>query len=1536
MTLRKHLAEWDGVIQYYFRKQPIEAQNYSEHEATWELTDRPLRWWLADLTRLEETGIDTLKSDILIIRRQLHTRARKAQRAKIQNNSLKRELKFQTGQFKSVKQSLLSIPNIRWTSDEIVDGNNVITNPRVVHDTVTDHWRDIYSVPVASVSEVLSLELPNLGSIDEWEHMLADPTYFVQNFKSALPSSVIEDAGLMELLQQFSEEFHLSLDPRTVTELSVSLSEDPTFAEYQKVIQSGPLNSGPGLTGLTYGLLKLLPEAVLYDLYSIQLICWKHKYIPAIWQIKLIQFLQKVIGSASLNDLRPIGLIEVTRKAWSIIILRKITRVIKKYSLLAESQYGFRPGKGTDSHLIQLLRVLEEAQEQEFHIDLTSWDQKKAFDSIGKNLQYIGWRRIGVPREIAKWLASLDLNGVYLVKSNYSSHELATHTDSISSKMAICRRLGLQASRGATQGDVISPTAWNITFDPLLRTLERFYNTHPLHLLGPDSTVEKVQPVSYADDLFNVTGNREDTQIISNIICLWIMLVGLQLSPGTPTDPKLRLATSQPEPGHLVVHDWQWNPLVLPFSDADSPVKALGVPLTLSLNWSHAAKKADELIQKACSTLLFKRSPLSTKGAILITCTFNAVLYILQFAGLDCSQIARLDKSLLSLYRAHHCIGYFTATDILYNPLLGGGLPSLIDHIRRRKTNIYHRLTQEGGRARSAVEAMILRRGRWTESIGGITLYQHDLSASGRTFIIPSHSGVSGAWSNSLFTPVDNAKLTATYHGYHSIGVDNLNLSTLTDGKKILNALDLQRMEDIIDWSGLTPRKLKLNLQPLRTLGAAIHSDFNRALEDRLTSARGSGATCRLQRGHCVYLQLQPEQQTRLQTAHCSCLFILQGFDPYEETWFGTLWVPLTTQHAQTRYCQMKHQETIGATGSISLPKAIIEQGTLAIVSDHKAFKFMEGLTVLGLNPSLTLVTQARAAQLPRTPGNLVATILQWMSDHHIIPITACTDGSFKISKRPLSGMFEPPSIREVSAGGAIVFADENFDPKIRNKYRYNFGGPSGVIRIIDGHLVPNPSSILMEMLPTLLLQQLRFHYLQQHQHRMIVYTDCQANIKIVKNARPYSYRNYVNKYESEIYHNLVETYIGNDINLIGTYNDNDINWVAGHIDQDKYKKGKKVREKKSHQDLEPHEWLNIIADKYSAYKPSDTIFLQREQFDQCPVREVKAQDILDSMGGPGRVTWAINGHTVRDNIIAETSPTPANLYLQKRERRSVGHTPWSTLSVGLLLPMLRQNRHWRTPGNRLGLLRLIWDYLPHGRTKVKGTQALPEQATFSHQQYWDSLPRCPLGCNLPYDRHHIFTECQNPIMHQTRQTGLYGLQLLIKQLASPYLEKYWELISNTLQRPDPTRLSSSIMTGCPYRCHLDSWDAGMPARFTRFSQSDLDKAESASAPLFQHLLCLSRTLWYTYCHEAHPKQLDNKLVHTSIQQTLPFSQTPSSTTTQASYKAYFKDRNGVPLNALSPVYPPSSPLTPMTDLDGDERVPQAVILQREDWYNIK
>ena len=61
--------------------------------------------------------------------------------------------------------------------------------------------------------------------------------------------------------------------------------------------------------------------------------------------------------------------------------------------------------------------------------------------------------------------------------------------------MNICLKLGLTASRGATQGDVISPIAWNITFDPLIQMLDQFYLQHPLHLTGSDSMIYKIPPL---------------------------------------------------------------------------------------------------------------------------------------------------------------------------------------------------------------------------------------------------------------------------------------------------------------------------------------------------------------------------------------------------------------------------------------------------------------------------------------------------------------------------------------------------------------------------------------------------------------------------------------------------------------------------------------------------------------------------------------------------------------------------------------------------------------------------------------------------------------------------------------------------------------------------------------------------------------------------------------------------------------------------------------------------------------------------------
>jgi hypothetical protein len=84
----------------------------------------------------------------------------------------------------------------------------------------------------------------------------------------------------------------------------------------------------------------------------------------------------------SVNDLRPIGLIEVTRKLWTAMVLHRLQHALKKRLLQANHCRGLS-NKGTDTALIQLVNLLEDAQEHnaavtskatDVPLDFTSWE----------------------------------------------------------------------------------------------------------------------------------------------------------------------------------------------------------------------------------------------------------------------------------------------------------------------------------------------------------------------------------------------------------------------------------------------------------------------------------------------------------------------------------------------------------------------------------------------------------------------------------------------------------------------------------------------------------------------------------------------------------------------------------------------------------------------------------------------------------------------------------------------------------------------------------------------------------------------------------------------------------------------------------------------------------------------------------------------------------------------------------------------------------------------------------------------------------
>ena len=62
----------------------------------------------------------------------------------------------------------------------------------------------------------------------------------------------------------------------------------------------------------------------------------------------------------------------------------------------------------------------EDAEENQMISEQSSFDEEKAFDSTSKPLREWSWRRLGVPREVARRLAHMDVDGTTVAKPSFA------------------------------------------------------------------------------------------------------------------------------------------------------------------------------------------------------------------------------------------------------------------------------------------------------------------------------------------------------------------------------------------------------------------------------------------------------------------------------------------------------------------------------------------------------------------------------------------------------------------------------------------------------------------------------------------------------------------------------------------------------------------------------------------------------------------------------------------------------------------------------------------------------------------------------------------------------------------------------------------------------------------------------------------------------------------------------------------------------------------------------------------------------------
>ncbi len=144
----------------------------------------------------------------------------------------------------------------------------------------------------------------------------------------------------------------------------------------------------------------------------------------------------------------------------------------------------------------QLLNCLEGARDFTTSLFISSWDMRRAFDSVGRRFLLWCLVRLKVPRDLAAYMISMDDEGEMFVKCPHNM-EIAERGIAALDKEGI----RLKTMKGVGQGDTPSPLFWVAVLDTLLTALKKkransksrtWMAKHTLRMIWPLRTTYKV------------------------------------------------------------------------------------------------------------------------------------------------------------------------------------------------------------------------------------------------------------------------------------------------------------------------------------------------------------------------------------------------------------------------------------------------------------------------------------------------------------------------------------------------------------------------------------------------------------------------------------------------------------------------------------------------------------------------------------------------------------------------------------------------------------------------------------------------------------------------------------------------------------------------------------------------------------------------------------------------------------------------------------------------------------------------------------
>jgi len=283
---------------------------------------------------------------------------------------------------------------IKISIDSVIEKLSILTDDQEVHHSLTRSFEESFNRQ-KHYDEGFMKENVNIEWLLEKENFM----------------KVYADKGIgnenIEIIYEAIVKPEDDMDKRTkqCEELKIELEKCPTIDELNNAINRSKKGKAGGPTGLTYNMLKLASKEMVNDIYKEMVELWNNELeIADFWQNRWLKAVSKGDYQITAESARPIMLIEVTRKLWMSILMKRIEKNWRKYKVIDDAQHAYTGGSNTDCAISQLYAALETAKNQYGTIAMGSWDYKKAFDSPAKSILILSWIRAGVPKKFAEYI----------------------------------------------------------------------------------------------------------------------------------------------------------------------------------------------------------------------------------------------------------------------------------------------------------------------------------------------------------------------------------------------------------------------------------------------------------------------------------------------------------------------------------------------------------------------------------------------------------------------------------------------------------------------------------------------------------------------------------------------------------------------------------------------------------------------------------------------------------------------------------------------------------------------------------------------------------------------------------------------------------------------------------------------------------------------------------------------------------------------------------------------------------------------------